>query len=125
MFEKQMGPLSQLVYRFSSRGIIWPAIYGSVFGICVFHFSTFVSALIGCLIGYLLILPFIGIFSPITFAGLLIAATIIGKHSADPFWGNVALVLLVIHIFRTIAMFTLVKKYPSQTQALDAQYQRR
>ena len=125
MFEKQMSPFSQLIYRFSSRGLLWPAIYGSVFGICIFHFSTFISALIGCFIGYLLILPLIGIISPFTFAGLLIVASIIGQRSADPFWGKVALILLIIHIFRTVAMFVLVKKYPSQTQVLDAQYQRR
>ena len=123
--EKEMSAISQLLYRFSSRGLIWPAIFGSVFGNCVLPFSTFVSAFIGAFIGYLLILPGIGIISPITFAGILIAAAVVGCKSPDPFWGKVAIVLLVIHVFRTITMFVLVRKYPSQTMLMDADYQRR
>ena len=55
--EKKMSAVSNLLYRFSSRGLYWPAVYGSVFGINVFHFSTFVSAFLGATIGYLLIMP--------------------------------------------------------------------
>ena len=123
--EKEMSAINQLLYRFSSRGIYWPAIFGSVFGNCVLPFSTFVSSLIGAFIGYLLILPGIGIISPITFTGILIAAAVVGCNSSDPFWGKVALVLLAIHIIRTITMIVLVRKYPAQTLALDSKYQRR
>lgn len=123
--EKQMGIIANLIYRFSSRGMLWPAIYGSVFGICVFPFATFVSAFIGALIGYLLILPVIGIFTPVTYTVLLTVAAVVGCRAEDPFWGKAALILLAIHLFRTIAMFVLVRKYPGQTQALDAQYQRK
>ena len=123
--EKEMSTISQLLYKFSSSGLYWPAIFGSVFGNCVLPFSTFVSALIGGFIGYLLILPRIGIISPITFAGILIAAALVGCNSNDPFWGKVALVLLAIHIFRTITMIVLVRRYPMQTMMMDADYQRR
>ena len=123
--EKEMSTISQLLYRFSSRGLYWPAIFGAVFGICVLPFGTFVSALIGAFIGYLLILPGIGMIMPITFAGILIVAAVVGCKSPDSFWGKVAIVLLVIHVFRTITMFVLVRKYPSQTKIMDANYQRR
>ena len=89
------------------------------------HFSTLVSAFIGALIGYLLMFPLIGIFTPITYTVLLAVATIVGHNSTDPFWGKAALIVLVIHLVRTISMFILVKKYPAQTQALDTQYQRK
>lgn len=123
--EKQMSIFSNLLYRFSSRGILWPAIYGSIFGICVLHFSTFVSAFIRALIGYLLMFPLIGIFTPITYTVMLTASAIVGHNSTGPFWGNAALIVLGIHLIRTIAMLILVKKYPAQTQALDSQYQKK
>ena len=120
-----MSAFEQLLYKFSSRGILWPAIYGSVFGITVFPFGTFVSAFIGALIGYLLMLPIIGMFTPITYTVILAIAAITGLRSEDPFWGKVAAVLLVIHIIRSVALFILVRKYPGETLALDRQYQRR
>lgn len=123
--EKEMSKISQLLYRFSSRGLYWPAIFGSVFGNCVLPFSTFISALIGAFIGYLLILPGIGMISPITFAGILIVAAVVGCISYDPFWGKVAIALLAIHIFRTVSILILVRKYPQQTMMMDAYYQRK
>ena len=123
--EKEMGALANLIYRFSSRGILWPALYGVVFGINVLPFGTILSAVLGVVIGYVLILPIIGMFTPITYSIMMIVAVIMGRNAANPIWETVAIVLLVIHIFRTVSMIYLVKKYPEQTRALDAQYQRR
>lgn len=87
--------------------------------------NAFISALIGAFIGYLLILPGIGMISPITFAGILIVAAVVGCISSDPFWGKVAIALLAIQIFRTVSILILVRKYPQQTLMMDADYQRR
>lgn len=123
--EKLMSPGSRLLYKFSSRGLAWPAILGAVSGICLFGFKWYISAIIGIAIGYILIFPVLGMFSPITYTILLLTAAISAHIHGQYTYSTIAIVFLAIHLFRTITMFTLVKRYPEQTRLMDAEYQRR
>lgn len=123
--EKQMSPGNRLLYKFSSRGLLWPAILGAAAGMCLFHFSWYIDAIIGIVIGYLLIFPLIGIFTPFTYTVLLTAAAFVAHNRGLDTYSVTATVLLVIHLIRTISMLVLVRKYPAQTRDMDAEYQRR
>lgn len=123
--EKQMSSGSRLLYKFSSRGLAWPAILGAVSGLCLFGYRWYISAIIGIAIGYILILPVLGIFSPVTYTILLLAAAVVAHMHGLDTYSTMAIAFLAIHIFRTITMFTLVKRYPEQTRMMDAEYQHR
>lgn len=123
--EKQMSPGCRLLYKFSSRGLLWPAIFGAAAGMCLFSFSWYINAIIGIVIGYLLIFPLIGIFTPVTYTVLLAAAAFVAHSRGLDTHSMTASILLAIHLIRTISMLVFVRKYPAQTRNMDAEYQRR
>lgn len=87
--------------------------------------SSYINAIIGIVIGYLLIFPLIGIFTPVTYTVLLAAAAFAAHSRGLDTYSMTASILLMIHLIRTISMFVLVRKYPAQTRNMDADYQRR
>ena len=116
-----INPVIGMLYKFSSRGIIWPLLCGSAFGIVVFPFSTFIDSFIGIVLAYVIMFIFPRI-ANILFIILAGVSAFIGLKQPDNFWGIYSLVLFSILLLRTLVMGVLRLKYPEQTMLLDMEY---
>lgn len=121
MMEKEIHPALVFLYKFSTRGIIWPLLCGAAFGRVTLPFSTFISSFLGIMLAYIimLIFPRIGNILFIILAGV---SAYIGLKSSDNFWGIYSLILFAILLFRTLVMGLIRLKYPEQAIMLDMQY---
>ena len=121
--EKQMNVLFVYLYKFSSRGLLWPVLFGSVFGLNVLPFNNLINSCIGILIGCLLSLPFAELYSASAFCILLLIASFVGNGPYGALWSGLAPALLCIHIIRIAIRQVLGHKFPKQTVEMDSDYQ--